>query len=218
VAVCADGPNLRIALASVPDCVDAPAIGGDTRGRMIWDGIAPAKLSQPLLGLSKDGALPALAVIRSAQIAGALNRCLELSVDYAGLRSQFGRPIGKFQAVQQMAAKLALETAAAKAAADFGLRTLHASPMLASGSAKVRASRAAGLGAGLAHQIHGAIGVTEEHALQLYTRRLWQWRDEAGSEHHWSERLGRHAIDYGAPGLWAGLIDELDRTGDASNG
>ena len=58
-------------------------------------------------------------------------------------------------------------------------------------SAKVRVGEAAGAGAAIAHQLHGAIGFTAEHALQRYTRRLWSWRDDFGAESHWAEELGR---------------------------
>jgi acyl-CoA dehydrogenase len=59
----------------------------------------------------------------------------------------------------------------------------------------VRAGQAAGIVAVNAHQVHGAIGFTEEHELHRYTLRLWSWRDEFGSERAWQERLGRLAID-----------------------
>jgi acyl-CoA dehydrogenase len=42
----------------------------------------------------------------------------------------------------------------------------------------------------LAHQIHGAIGVTEEHRLRQVTLRLWSWREEYGNEAFWEARLG----------------------------
>jgi acyl-CoA dehydrogenase len=50
--------------------------------------------------------------------------------------------------------------------------------------------------------VFGAIGVTEEHELHYYTRRLWQWRAEGGSEHWWSERLGRQVLAAGGAALW----------------
>ena len=68
--------------------------------------------------------------------------------------------------------------------------------------AKVRVGEAAGLGAGIAHQAHGAIGFTYEHTLHFVTRRLWSWRAEFGGEGHWAERLGREVAARGAQALW----------------
>ena len=52
--------------------------------------------------------------------------------------------------------------------------------------------------ADIAHAVHGAIGVTEEFDLQLYTRRLREWRLAAGSESYWHERIGAEALADGA--------------------
>jgi alkylation response protein AidB-like acyl-CoA dehydrogenase len=70
-----------------------------------------------------------------------------------------------------------------------------------SGSEAGSDADAARVGA-LAHQVHGAIGFTEEHPLRHSTTRLWAWRDEAGNEEEWSAGLGRHVLDAGADGLW----------------
>jgi alkylation response protein AidB-like acyl-CoA dehydrogenase len=72
-------------------------------------------------------------------------------------------------------------------------------------AAKARAAEAAGIGAGLTHQIHGAIGFTYEHSLHYFTKRLHAWRDEYGGESEWNERLGRHLAAAGADALWPTL-------------
>ncbi|MCG8558673.1 MAG: acyl-CoA dehydrogenase, partial [Hyphomicrobiales bacterium] len=69
-------------------------------------------------------------------------------------------------------------------------------------SAKIRVGEAAGEGAAIAHQVHGAIGFTQEHILHRYTRRLWGWRDEFGSESVWAVQLGRRVAAEGADALW----------------
>jgi acyl-CoA dehydrogenase len=151
------------------------------------------------------GLLPRIAALRVAQIAGALAGVLDLCVEYANLRVQFGRPIGKFQAIQQMIAELAAEIAAAQSAAAFACQRLDEHDGIRGAMvAKARASRAAGRAAQIAHQIFGAIGVTDEHMLHYFTRRLWQWRSEAGSEHWWSEQLGRYILD-GDFDLWESI-------------
>jgi acyl-CoA dehydrogenase len=68
---------------------------------------------------------------------------------------------------------------------------------------KARAGEAAGIAAGIAHQVHGAIGFTFEHNLHFLTRRLWSWRDEFGKDAAWNRLLGRHMAQAGADSLWA---------------
>ena len=55
----------------------------------------------------------------------------------------------------------------------------------------MRVGEAAGTGAAIAHQVHGAMGFTYEHTLHHATRRLWAWREEFGNETYWAMRLGR---------------------------
>lgn len=143
------------------------------------------------------------AAMRTQQIAGALTRLTEMTTKYAQDRVQFGRPIGKFQAVQQNLAVLAGQAAAAVAAADLAAEAVEGIRVLPIAAAKARAGEAAGIGAGIAHQVHGAIGFTFEHNLHFLTRRLWSWRDEFGKDAFWQNRLGRHMAMAGADRLWA---------------
>ena len=152
------------------------------------------------------------ALARSLMMAGALERCLALSVRYAGERVQFGRPIAQFQAIQQELARLAGEVAAARAAAEFAAGAMergtgsHAA--LAVASAKIRAGEAALAASAIAHQVHGAIGATREYVLHHSTLRLWAWRSEFGSDTQWAEVLGQQAIKQGADALWPWLTLE----------
>lgn len=132
------------------------------------------------------------AVVVAGQIVGALERSLEITLAFANDRVQFGRPIGKFQAIQHQLAVMAEQVAAARMAAQIGCQSDGALPHPARAAvAKSRASEAAGIVAPMAHAIHGAIGVTAELDLQLFTRRLHQWRAEHGSETFWNRELGR---------------------------
>lgn len=155
------------------------------------------------------------AAARSAQIAGALDAVLGLCLDYAGVRQQFGRPLRAFQVIQHSLAQLGAMTAAARTvsasaflALDEGERLeADTQPMRPSGlvpvaAAKVYCGEAAGAGAAIAHQIFGAIGFTQEHVLHRYTKRLWSWRDESGSDAFWARRLGERMASAGAEGLW----------------
>lgn len=146
------------------------------------------------------------AAIRCQQIAGAVGRLCTLSVGYAQDRVQFGRAIGRFQAVQQSLALLAGQEAAALAAADLAAESIEPRIRpLAIAAAKARAGEAASLAASIAHQLFGAIGFTQEHSLHTLTRRLWSWRDEYGNEAAWSLELGRHLAGAGPDRLWAEL-------------
>ena len=74
-------------------------------------------------------------------------------------------------------------------------------------AAKIRVGEAAGVSAGLVHQVHGAIGFTYEHSLHFATRRLWSWRAEFGSESAWAIELGRRVAARGADNLWNDLTE-----------
>jgi acyl-CoA dehydrogenase len=146
------------------------------------------------------------ALVRAAQMAGALDSLLQQSVRYATERRQFGRPIGSFQAIQHQLAVLAGHAAAAGIAAERAFAAAEAGdPTLEVAAAKIRAGEAAGIAAGIAHQVHGAIGFTYEHSLHFATRRLWSWRAEFGSESSWAEALGRRVTARGADRLWPDL-------------
>ncbi|MEZ5681658.1 MAG: acyl-CoA dehydrogenase family protein [Erythrobacter sp.] len=146
------------------------------------------------------------AFMRSAQIAGALDAALALSVAYVNERQQFGRPLGKFQAVQQSLATFACEAAAANCAAMGAAQALdRGDAEFEIAAAKLRANRAVGIGATVAHQVHGAIGFTQEYALNHLTRRLWQWRSDFGNDAHWSERIGASVIAAGPESFWPEL-------------
>jgi alkylation response protein AidB-like acyl-CoA dehydrogenase len=145
------------------------------------------------------------ALMRAAQMAGAMEAALDLATRYANDRVQFGRAIGKFQAIQQQLALLAEEAAAALVAVESAAASLaegRPSAAFAVPAAKIRAGKAAGTVAEIAHQVHGAIGFTEEHSLHYLTRRLWSWRDEFGDEAYWAALLGRRIAAAGGAGLW----------------
>ena len=146
------------------------------------------------------------ALVRSAQMAGAIESLLQQCVRYATERRQFGRPIGSFQAIQHNLAILAGHAAAASIAAERAFAAADSgNPAFHVAAAKIRAGEAAGIAAGVAHQAHGAIGFTYEHSLHFATRRLWSWRSEFGGESYWSAELGRDVTARGADDLWPDL-------------
>lgn len=170
------------------------------------DAVTPLQVSAAPW-LDELGLRPHLATLRSIQIAGALAQVLDLCVEYANTRVQFGKPIGKFQAIQQMIAELASHAAAAQVAGLYAARQIDAGNASYGASvSKSLVGRAAGRATAIAHQVFGAIGVTDEHSLHYYTRRLWQWRADAGSEQQWSEHLGRQVLASTGDELWPGIV------------
>ena len=150
------------------------------------------------------------ALARALLMAGALGQAVDLSVQYANEREQFGRPIGKFQILQHYLAEMAGESAAAEAAADTAVDVIASGADAAEvvrtiAAAKAVAGRAAAIINRLAHQVHGAIGYTDEHRLQYSTRRLWSWRDEYGTEAEWAALLGASLCRDGGAALWPTL-------------
>ncbi|MGA5822934.1 acyl-CoA dehydrogenase family protein [Kitasatospora sp. NPDC094028] len=145
------------------------------------------------------------ALARAALIAGAGERCVELTVAHTTARAQFGRPLNRFQAVKQEEAKLIEEAAMVRAAVRAAAAPLDAGPAAARfavACAKTQASASAAEIARIAHQLHGAIGFTKLHPLHLATTRLWSWRDEDGDETTWATRLARTLT---ADTLWSTL-------------
>jgi acyl-CoA dehydrogenase len=176
-------------------------LAGEPRVAMAFEAerlISMAPLANAAMRLEAEGAL-----CRSVQMAGALERTLEYAIQYANERVQFGRPIGKFQAIQHLLAVLAGQVAASSAAADAAVESsIDVPDEMMVAVAKARIGEAAGKAAEIAHQVHGAMGYTREHNLHYVTRRLMAWRDEFGNETHWQTRLGRMVAARGADALW----------------
>lgn len=179
------------------------SIAGEERSSVAFEDIAVEWINRDVYALG--------ALARTAQIAGALDATLAMSVDYVNQRQQFGRALAKFQAVQQNLATFACEAAAANCAATaVGQAMARGDAPYEIAAAKLRANRAAGIGAALAHQVHGAIGFTQEYALHPMTRRLWSWRSEFGTDAHWGDILGARLVTRGAANFWADMTALTD--------
>lgn len=153
-----------------------------------WPSPARAVARMPREGA---GATEWCAVVHAAGMAGAMQRVLDLSVRYANDRRQFSRPIGQFQAVQQDLAVVAEQVASAGVAARIGWASADEPDALLAATAKLRACEAAQRVATLAHAVHGAIGITEEHMLGVFTARLHEARQAGPGERACAEMLGR---------------------------
>ena len=173
----------------------------------------------PVAALIANASLqPAAAV---SLMAGAMGHSLALSIEHVNTRQQFGRPLGKFQAVQQSLAVMACEVRAVEAAAAVlaarldavGLDPLAADFEIAAAklrdrvflATKVRSNRAVGVVTSVAHQVHGAIGFTREYDLSRVTIPLMRWRGEHGNDAYWAQILGRQVAGFGGRGLWEAL-------------
>ena len=207
------GETPAIALVKRGTCqtADGRSLADDSKDTVVFGGAVPVAVTDAPDGLDEDGLLMLGAAARSSQMAGALEAILEISVQYSKDRVAFERPISKFQAVQHNLARLAGETAAAVAAASSAADAIARAEgfddhvFLEVASAKIRAGEAAGEGAAIGHQVHGAIGFTLEHILHRYSRRLWSWRDDFGSESVWAVKLGNAVAAKGADELWPTL-------------
>jgi acyl-CoA dehydrogenase len=217
IILLADGPGgeMAVSLAGTEsaDLAKGRNIAGEARDTLTFNGVRfSADAAVPIGGGTTRAALYRRgALARATMMSGALERALELAVTYAQERQQFGRPISKFQAVQQNLAVLAGQTAAAVAAANVGIEALSRDDPQAEdfyvAVAKTRVGEAATLACEIAHQVHGAIGFTQEYALQLSTRRLWSWREEFGADPEWAARLGAFICGQGADRLWPTLTE-----------
>jgi acyl-CoA dehydrogenase len=142
---------------------------------------------------------------RTATMAGAARRALELSVSYSAQREQFGRPLNKFQAVQQNLAVMAGQVLLCKVASEAMARALDTDEgwALSVAAGKCISSQAATIVAKIAHQVHGAIGFTDEHELRLSTTRLWSWRDEEGTQRQSAGAVGDLVTAGGPDRTWS---------------
>lgn len=197
----------EIAVADLAVTADR-TIAGEPRG---WATLPPAA--------EVAGAVPVDPVVvrewehrgalgRAVQLAGAMDKVSSLCVEHAAERVQFGRPLGRFQAVQQLVTEVACEAAlgravverAVEAVAADGFDDPHARFLVA--AAKAATGHSVTRVVRHAHQVHGAIGTALEHPLQQLTRSLLAWRRDHGSTSAWEDRLETTALDDAGGDLW----------------
>ena len=150
--------------------------------------------------------------VRAVQMAATMEAALALSIDHVSAREQFGRPLSKFQAIQHQLAVAASECAASTMAATQAAAAYADNPDSAwheAVVATVAIRHAVEAVTVPCHQVHGAMGYTQEYPLHHYTRRLWAWRDEMGNEHRWAQALGDELAgaltDSGPDAIWRGI-------------
>ncbi len=187
---------------------DAHNLAGEPRDRVSFD--LPSDQLAALDTAVADELMRRGAWARCVQIIGALDAAADLSVTHTRDREQFGRPLSKFQSVQHALAMMAGEieraravvTLAVAAAADYGFAAEQTNYAVT--IAKVVLGQVVSPVSTVAHQLHGAIGVTSEHPLWLFTMRAQSWISEFGSTGYHARRLGRMAL--GADNPWDLII------------
>lgn len=210
-AVSGDESHLVLIEQASAEVMPNANLAGDFRDRLTFD-------NAPVLGAKSLGALGSYhpvqllgAVMRAAQMAGASGWVLDTTLGYANDRIQFGRPLGKLQAIQHYLATLASRVAQATSASELAFKALDrgvdhlGDAGLDIAAAKVVVGDAAWAATSVGHQVHGAIGFTQEYELHYRTRRLWCWRAEFGSEAYWAEQIGRQTVAAGADALWPNM-------------
>ncbi|MCG2628952.1 acyl-CoA dehydrogenase [Bradyrhizobium sp. WYCCWR 13023] len=202
-----DGVAVALVDASKARTESGLNVGYDHSDTVTLDKVQPITI-KAASGVDQTNLMLMGGVVRSLQIAGALESMLDISVRYSNERVAFEKKISKFQAVQHNLARLAGESAAALAAATSAAdaianaKSFDDEVYLEAAAAKIRCAEAAEKGGGIAHQVHGAIGFTIEHILHRFSLRALAWRDDFGSESYWAVELGKLVASRGADELW----------------
>jgi alkylation response protein AidB-like acyl-CoA dehydrogenase len=157
---------------------------------------APAEPLGDTTGLPR--ALDIATAALAAELVGGMQRTLDITVEYAKTRKQFGKPIGMFQAVQHQCADMYLETESARSAvyyAGWALEENSPDAATAVSIAKMYASDAARTVGNRGIQIHGGMGFTWENDIHLYYRRAKASETAFGDATFHRERIASMVID-----------------------
>lgn len=187
------GPVVAAVAPEAVDSVRLTDVAGGVRETLSFREVAA--LAAPVAERAcPEQALRRAALGRCSMIVGALGAVRDMTVEFTAQRNQFGRPLIRFQAVAHQLAIIARECALAEAATRGAIEALGATDevqLVEVAAAKVVCGRAAATVSRIAHQLHGAIGITAEHPLGRFTGRLLVWRGDFGGERAWSGALGR---------------------------
>lgn len=160
-------------------------------GDVVLEGVRGERLAVDSETVLTQAALRA-AVLVAADSLGAAERMLDLAVEYSKQRQQFGVPIGSFQAVKHAAAMMLVAVEAARSVVYYAAASVdqgHDDAALHAAAAKAQACASAVQVADSALTVHGAIGYTWEHDLQLFYKRAKLDNHLFGTPSRWNERL-----------------------------
>ncbi len=218
------GDRLHGALRGVRWCGPAGSLllvdaGGTRLVRLDQDGVnvAPApRIYDPIADVTFDGAMSStvpdapgrqpvlnrLAILRAAALAGAARGALDRTVDYVRTREQFGGPLAVLPAVVTAVGRMTAELDLVDAAVAGAVRSFPSPNPGPAAAARLVAAAAATSVARTAHQLHGAMGVSQEYPLHPLTRSLWDWRDADQPQETIAAGLGALARRGGEPQIW----------------
>lgn len=156
-----------------------------------FDGVTVPRRSLIALGTPADRLLgrvyDAAAVLLAADCLGGAQKLLEMAVDYAKVRQQFGRPIGSFQAVKHRCAEMVAQIEPARSLVWYAAHALDALPRQATCAASLAKGYLSEVYPAVAEsalRIHGGIGFTWEHDLHIWFKRA-QWNRYAFGNPEW---------------------------------
>src|SRR5579872_112020 len=178
-----------VALTKLPNLAGYPLYAATFDGHRVAPEavLGPVHAGWELL----EPVLDRAAVLRAAQIQGAAERLLELSVDYAEHRTQFGQAIGRYQAVQYLCSDIAINSHLTSLMVRYAAGLLDAGLPAgkAVSEAKAQASLTARLAPERAHAVHAGIAFILDFDVQLFTRRCRHWELDVGDERYHRERI-----------------------------
>jgi alkylation response protein AidB-like acyl-CoA dehydrogenase len=199
-----EGITLFLVDRSAAGVTQTPVAGMDLATRWVtvaFDGApvgADAVLGAPGQGQALlETVMRTGAVGAAAEMLGAARRCLDMAVEYAKVREQFGQPIGSFQAIRHKCAEMLLEVENSHAAVYYAAWALDAKAedaALAASVAKAYVGDAARKVCGEAIQVHGGIGFTWEYDLHLYFKRAKALEVQYGDADHHRELITRRVV------------------------
>lgn len=207
VAYTGDGAPVAYKLdPAIPTAVVAESVNvaGEPRDVIALSGLERVEIPTPP---SSHAATARVAVLWSAALTGAMRGAYLRTRDHVRIREQFGVPLIRIPAVASALANFRTHLTLAEAAVARAIDSAaEDDPDLdIAATARVIAATSATEGARLAHQLHGAIGITNEAGLHRLTTRLWAWQDAVSSERTWARHLGEEALTHGEDHVWSRL-------------
>lgn len=204
----ADGPMVAKFASADLRIERHTGLAGEPRDTVHFDRARPLATGWPATGVDAVTLAERGALTRVVLMAGALEQVLTTTARYTNERHQFGRPVARFQAVQQHLVHIAQQVALLDMAADLAIAALAGGDLrFAVWAAKIVADDAARIATRAAHQAHGAMGMTQEYPLHHLTRRLWSWAREYGTGAEAAIALGAAVTSRPVDALWPTITD-----------
>ncbi len=199
----------ELALISLSDCVlnQSENLAGEARATVTFDYVSPINHVVVDSSFTQMDLLARLALARSIQISGAMNNVRDITIEYARTREQFGKPIAEQQVIAHKLAEICELTLMSQAAVATALDSPTTQNCAIAKSVTGRCARKASM---TAHQVHGAMGMSQEYQLGALTTRLWSWTEEAGRPEFWNHYIGRSFLAQSNTSLWESIVNGME--------